>query len=59
MNEDPTLTRMFHLAHLTTSEVDAIDKADAVVVQPIGAIEQHGPHLPINSDTLCAEFVCW
>jgi creatinine amidohydrolase len=57
MNEVPTLTRMFYLAHLTTSEVDAIDKSDAVVVQPIGATEQHGPHLPLITDAMHAEAI--
>ncbi|WP_066039318.1 creatininase family protein [Herbiconiux solani] len=43
------------LARLTTDEIAAIDKSDAVVVQPIGAIEQHGPHLPVVTDALVAE----
>jgi len=43
------------LANLTTDEVAALDPATAVIVQPIGAIEQHGPHLPIVTDALVAE----
>lgn len=27
----------------------------AVAVLPIGAVEQHGPHLPVGTDYLCAE----
>lgn len=50
---EPRMT--FHLADLTTAEVGAIDTTDAVVVQPIGAIEQHGPHLPLSTDALVAE----
>ncbi|HAQ24137.1 MAG TPA: creatininase [Acidimicrobiaceae bacterium] len=30
---------------------------DSVVVLPIGAIEQHGPHLPLSVDTVIAEEV--
>ncbi|WP_420453733.1 creatininase family protein [Ilumatobacter sp.] len=30
---------------------------DSIVVQPLGAIEQHGPHLPFNTDLLIAEAV--
>ncbi len=40
------------LAHHTWSEVAALDKADGVVILPIGAMEQHGHHLPLLTDTL-------
>ncbi|MCR5978056.1 creatininase family protein [Gordonia jinghuaiqii] len=51
------MSRIFHLAHLTTTDVEAIDKSDAVVVQPIGAVEQHGPHLPLITDAMHAEVI--
>jgi creatinine amidohydrolase len=36
-------------------EVDALDRERAVVIIPTGSIEQHGPHLPLDTDTfLCA-----
>ena len=38
------------LSGLTSSEV-AVAEARLVVV-PVGATEQHGPHLPLNTDTL-------
>jgi creatinine amidohydrolase len=37
------------LAHLVTDR--------SIVVQPLGAVEQHGPHLPFNTDLLVAERV--
>lgn len=37
-------------AELRRDEVAAARDANAVVVIPIGAIEQHGPHLPVNTD---------
>ncbi|MGE0879082.1 MAG: creatininase family protein [Acidimicrobiia bacterium] len=40
---------------LTSPEVRAIDKASAIVVQPIASVEQHGPHLPCATDTIMAE----
>lgn len=43
------------LAHLSSTQIGAIDKSNAVVVQPIGAVEQHGPHLPVITDALTAE----
>ncbi len=30
---------------------------DSIFVQPLGAIEQHGPHLPLNTDALIANAV--
>jgi creatinine amidohydrolase/Fe(II)-dependent formamide hydrolase-like protein len=41
-----------YLAYLTGPEIAALDKQDAAVVLPVGAIEQHGPHLPVATDTL-------
>jgi creatinine amidohydrolase/Fe(II)-dependent formamide hydrolase-like protein len=41
-----------YLAHLTWPEVAALDKQEGVVLLPVGAIEQHGPHLPTLTDTL-------
>ena len=43
-------------AELTSGSVAALP-AGAIVVQPIGAIEQHGPHLPLVTDALIAESV--
>lgn len=40
---------------LTTLEVEDLPKERALVVQPIGAIEQHGPHLPCSTDALIAD----
>jgi creatinine amidohydrolase len=38
------------LAELTSPEVARIVEQGAVVVVPIGALEQHGPHLPLETD---------
>lgn len=43
------------LAHLSWVAIDEMRKDQAVVVLPIGAVEQHGPHLPIGTDSLMAE----
>ncbi|MCS7464002.1 creatininase family protein [Paenibacillus doosanensis] len=45
------------LPRLTSSEVQALPKEEALVVLPIGAVEQHGSHLPVYTDTLLAETV--
>ncbi|MCX7801201.1 MAG: creatininase family protein [Fimbriimonadales bacterium] len=39
------------LARLTWSDVDALDRG-VVVLIPIGSLEQHGPHLPLLTDTV-------
>jgi creatinine amidohydrolase len=37
--------------YLSWTEIDSMeDKENVVIVQPVGAIEQHGPHLPIIVD---------
>jgi len=38
------------LPYLTTEDVRALDKDRAAVVLVIGAVEQHGPHLPTGTD---------
>ncbi|MFN8525701.1 MAG: creatininase family protein [Chloroflexota bacterium] len=40
------------LPYLTSPEIGALDKSRAAVVLPVGAIEQHGPHLPTGTDTI-------
>lgn len=48
-----TVERLLH--RMTTTDVAALPKEHGVVVQPIGAIEQHGPHLPVMTDAYVAE----
>ncbi len=37
------------------SELQPAERADWIAVLPLGAHEQHGPHLPFETDTLIAE----
>ena len=47
------------LDSLTWPQVAAVrDKCDGILLLPIGATEQHGPHLPINTDTCIVENIC-
>src|SRR5262245_10716559 len=43
------------IGHLVFSEVEAAVQASSVLCLPMGSMEQHGPHLPINTDTVIAE----
>ena len=45
------------LAHLRAPDVTRCLDARSIVVQPLGAVEQHGPHLPLHTDLLIAERV--
>jgi creatinine amidohydrolase len=45
------------LAELRGPEVAHRIGASSIVVQPLGAIEQHGPHLPFNTDSVIASAV--
>lgn len=48
----------FRYELLTWSEADAAAQDGRVVVLPVGAIEQHGPHLPMDVDQRLAYSVC-
>ncbi|MBE0342370.1 creatininase family protein [Paenibacillus sp. 28ISP30-2] len=43
------------LPRLTSKQVKALPKEKALVILPVGAVEQHGPHLPVYTDTLIGE----
>ena len=46
-----------HIEHLRGPDVAGALTAKSVIVQPLGAIEQHGPHLPLNTDLAIATAV--
>jgi creatinine amidohydrolase len=43
------------LGALTSPDVRALIKDTSVLCLPLGAIEQHGPHLPLDTDVVIAE----
>jgi creatinine amidohydrolase len=46
-----------HLAELRAPDFDRLVTNRSIFVQPLGAVEQHGPHLPFNTDLLIADRV--
>ncbi len=43
------------LADMTWEEVDALDRSRVIAILPVGAMEAHGPHLPLATDVIIAE----
>jgi len=43
------------LGHLTFQEVRQSLRETSILLLPMGSMEQHGPHLPLNTDTVLAE----
>lgn len=46
-----------HMHHLTREDISQRAKAGCAVVVPLAATEQHGPHLPVYTDSLICEHV--
>jgi creatinine amidohydrolase len=46
-----------YLPYLTSPEIAALPKAQALVVLAVGSVEQHGPHLPTITDSLVGQTV--
>ena len=43
------------IGELTFEEISKLVRASSILCLPIGSIEQHGPHLPLNTDVVLAE----
>jgi creatinine amidohydrolase len=46
------------LGDLAWPDAEKAVEADKVVLLPVGSLEQHGPHLPLDTDTVTAFEVC-
>ncbi|HXM39132.1 MAG TPA: creatininase family protein [Gemmatimonadales bacterium] len=42
------------LAQLTWEDVRELDRGNTIAILPVGAIEAHGPHLPLETDVIIA-----
>lgn len=53
------MTAPIYLQQLSSFDVPKVrDKANGLLLLPVGATEQHGAHLPICCDTTIAESIC-
>lgn len=50
--------RKFHWFDLTSRDFQTLDPEKTVVVLPIAATEQHGPHLSVGTDSIIAQGMC-
>jgi creatinine amidohydrolase len=44
-----------NLAELTYEQVEEVCRGRAVAIVPVGSVEPHGPHLPLDTDTTISE----
>lgn len=54
---DPARPPSRYWADLSTADFVSLDRARAIAVLPLGATEQHGPHLPLSVDTTLVDGV--
>jgi creatinine amidohydrolase len=43
-----------NFAEMTAPEIRALPRDSTLIVAPVAAMEQHGPHLPVSTDTILA-----
>jgi creatinine amidohydrolase len=55
MSIDPSGADVLSLDELTWTEVRDLDRERLVALLPIGAVEAHGPHLPVSTDRVIAQ----
>jgi creatinine amidohydrolase len=49
-------SRVVQIGNLTWQDVEALDRDKTIFLVTVGMLEEHGPHLPIASDTLGVEY---
>lgn len=59
MADDPGFPMWRRWGGMRSPEFAALDPQQTVAVLPLGAVEQHGPHLPLETDLAVAEEVIW
>ncbi|GGD76945.1 creatininase family protein [Paenibacillus nasutitermitis] len=47
----------YHFQHYTRERLNEFAREGGYVIVPLAATEQHGPHLPVNTDTMICDYV--
>ncbi|MCP4514989.1 MAG: creatininase family protein, partial [Delftia sp.] len=55
---DQSTTQKYRYAELTWPEMRDAIAHKPVILLPFGAVEDHGPHLPLNTDNVIVEAIC-
>lgn len=50
--------KSYYYQHYTWPELGELAKRQPVVVLPIGSVEDHGPHLPLDTDNFLISSIC-
>lgn len=50
--------RMYYYHHYTWTEMKEVVERQPVVVLPVGSVEDHGPHLPLDVDNFLIGSIC-
>jgi len=48
-----------HFEHLSSPELEQAARRGALIVLPVGQLEEHGPHLPVETDCIIARKVAY
>lgn len=52
------IRRPLYMPHMSWDDVETYLKTSDMVIVPVGSMEQHGKHLPLNSDIVQATEIC-
>jgi len=52
------MNRSFYFVERTWEEIGELARQGAVILFPIGQVEEHGKHLPVGADAMIAEGLC-
>lgn len=55
-SDESQRSNIYRIEELTAPQIDALNRDKTILILPIGMLEQHGPHLPIGSDSFWVSY---